>query len=56
MADAIEYLGDASMKETVRFVKMFDRFFDMLNLDHWMKLNTKENLIWHLICHQRTQD
>ncbi len=33
MADAIEYLGDEDAKETVRFVKIFDRFFDMLNTD-----------------------
>lgn len=31
VANAIEYLGDDDTKETVRFVKMFDKFFDMLN-------------------------
>ena len=31
VADAMEYIGDESTKETIRFVRTFDRFFDMLN-------------------------
>ena len=31
VADALEYCGDPDMKETVLFVRKFDRFFDMLN-------------------------
>lgn len=31
VADAMEYMGDANTKETERFIRMFDRFFDMLN-------------------------
>lgn len=31
VADAMEYKGDSDIKETVRFVRIFDRFFDMLN-------------------------
>jgi hypothetical protein len=27
----MEYIGDVSTKETERFVRFFDRFFDMLN-------------------------
>ena len=31
VADALEYVGDPRTKQTERFVRMFDRFFDMLN-------------------------
>ena len=31
MANAMEYMGDSDTKETIRFVRIFDRFFDMLN-------------------------
>lgn len=31
MADAIKYIGDDDHKETVQFVRIFYRFFDMLN-------------------------
>ena len=31
VADAMEYIGDVNTKETERFVRFFDRFFDMLN-------------------------
>ena len=31
VANAMEYLGCPDMQETVRFVRIFDRFFDMLN-------------------------
>ena len=31
VANALEYIGDANTRETIRFVKTFDRFFDMLN-------------------------
>ena len=32
MAHALEYLGDDDMVETIIFIKMFDRFFDCLNV------------------------
>ena len=31
VANALEYVGDPRTKQTERFVRMFDRFFDMLN-------------------------
>ena len=34
MAAALEYYGDEGATETVRFLQMFDRFFDCLNTRH----------------------
>ncbi len=32
VADALAYFGDESTTETENFIKMFDRFFDCLNV------------------------
>jgi len=40
VADLFEYYGDTSTTETKRFVMMFDKFFDCLNvrdLHQWVK-------------------
>lgn len=34
VASAMQYYGDDQMKETIRFVTIFDKFFDCLNTRH----------------------
>ena len=32
MANAVEVMGDPAMSETVRFIRLFDHWFDCLNV------------------------
>ena len=52
VADTLVYIGDEKTKETERFVRFFDRFFDMLNPGLWKNLSTRPSL--HRTKHQKT--
>lgn len=43
VADALDFYGSSETLETKRFVEIFNKFFDCMNIRHWDEHRKKRN-------------